>query len=270
MGEEPSGGTGGTAMPDPEESQRDGDWTRVLEWVDAVADRFEAAWRSGPPPRICDFLGPETGQRRSALLAELVRIDRAYRRRRGESPDAADYPGEFPELREPDRAGDAAGGLRCPHCGNSIPGADPAARKVTCPGCLASFRVEPGPAAPFPLEDLPRPLGRFQLLELLGRGAFGAVYKAHDPQLDRLVAVKVPRAGACASAEEEGRFLREARSAAQLAHPGIVPVHEVGFAGPMPYIVSDYVEGPMLARLLADRRPGFREAAELAAAVADA
>src|SRR5262249_16896116 len=91
---------------------------------------------------------------------------------------------------------------------------------------------------------------------------------ARDPDLKRVVAIKVPRAGYFAAAEEEERFLREARSAAQLVHHHIVPVHEIGREGGLPYIVSDYVAGRTLAQVLAGRRPGFREAAALAADIA--
>jgi WD40 repeat protein len=96
------------------------------------------------------------------------------------------------------------------------------------------------------------------------------VYKAPDAELDRLVAIKVPRAGCFATAEEEARFLREARSAGRLTHPGIVPVHEIASHDGLPFLVSDYIDGRTLAALLAERRPGFREAAELVAQVADA
>src|SRR5207302_9274652 len=86
---------------------------------------------------------------------------------------------------------------------------------------------------------LPRPgrLGRFQILGLLGSGSYGVVCKARDPQLDRLVALKVPRLGSLAPQEAE-RFLREARSAAQLRHPAIVPVHDVGQVEGTCYLVS--------------------------------
>src|SRR5262249_10219809 len=113
-------------------------------------------------------------------------------------------------------------------------------------------------------------LGRFEVLDTVGQGAFGTVYKARDPELDRVVAVKVPRAGNLAGPEELDRFLREARSVAQLRHPAIVAVHEVGQVEGVPYLVSDCVEGVTLSDLLSARRPSFREAAELVAAVADA
>jgi serine/threonine protein kinase len=120
------------------------------------------------------------------------------------------------------------------------------------------------------LGELPRTLGKFQLLSLLGEGAFGAVYKARDAELDRVRAVKVPRAGSFTSSVEEQRFLREARSAAQLTHPHIVPVHEIAYEDGMPFIVSEYIEGQTLACMLSECRPGVKESAELVARIADA
>src|SRR5262245_46825763 len=271
----------------------------LLEWIDAIADRFEAAWRQGPPPRIAEFLGNEAGPRRLPLLHELLKIDLSYRRRRGDRCQLEDYLADFPELLGPGGvlpdslvlharnlgerpagereaatplktpgpgSGEEGTVLRCPQCGRTMEGVGSQARDATCPGCGVVFPVGPWPAESRPA-DLPRTLGKFQLLELLGSGSFGAVHKARDAELGRVVAVKVPRAGCFATAEEEERFLREARSAAQLTHPGIVPVHEIARAGDLPCIVSEYVAGPSLAAMLAGRHPGFRESAELAAQV---
>lgn len=118
--------------------------------------------------------------------------------------------------------------------------------------------------------DVGRTIGRFELMEHVGVGAFGTVYKAHDPQLRRLVAVKVPRLACIMGQNEHERFFREARSMAHLKHPAIVPVHEVGEEGGLPYLVSDFVAGPTLAKWLAAQRPSIREAAYLIAEVADA
>ena len=108
------------------------------------------------------------------------------------------------------------------------------------------------------------------MLHVIGRGAFGSVYKAHDTELDRFVAVKVPRAGKLDSKEDEERFLREARSAARLNHPAIVKVHEVGFEQGVPFIVSDFVPSRTLAEVIAASRPSFRESAALVARIAEA
>ncbi len=176
------------------------------------------------------------------------------------------------------RAGGTVGAARaespgmqiiCPHCHNPVElSGGPPYDNVVCPCCGSSFRLETG--ATLPLE-VRRKLGKFELLDTVGFGAFGTVYKARDPELDRIVAIKVPRAGALHGSAELDRFLREARSAAQLRHPAIVPIHEVGQAEDgLPYLVSQFVEGVTLADRLTARRPPFREAAALVAAVADA
>jgi serine/threonine protein kinase len=113
-------------------------------------------------------------------------------------------------------------------------------------------------------------LGKFELLDTVDQGAFGAVYQARDPEFDRTVAIKVPRSGSLAGPQELDRFLREARSVAQLRHPSIVSIHEVGQADGLPYLVSDFVQGVTLTDLMSARRPGFREAGAFIAAVADA
>src|ERR1700731_4167394 len=67
-------------------------------WVDQVADQFEAAWQAVARPQIASFLGEATGPRRLALLAELVKLDVAYRRRLGEKCQVGDHLDDFPEL----------------------------------------------------------------------------------------------------------------------------------------------------------------------------
>ncbi len=95
------------------------------------------------------------------------------------------------------------------------------------------------------------------------------VWKARDTKLDRTVAVKIPRSGQTDPVEAE-QFLREARTAAQLRHPNIVNVHEVGRDGDRVYIVSDLVDGLSLADWLTGQRMTVREAAELCEKIARA
>jgi hypothetical protein len=111
-------------------------------------------------------------------------------------------------------------------------------------------------------------LGRFELLEQVGVGSFGYVFRARDTELGRVVAIKIPRAGHLASTEDAARFLREARSAAQLKHPGIVTIHETGQAedGTF-YLVEEFVQGTTLSVRLKQGAVSFRDAAELIAAV---
>jgi serine/threonine protein kinase len=119
--------------------------------------------------------------------------------------------------------------------------------------------------------DLPRRLGKFELLEELGCGSFGVVFRAQDIELDRLVAIKLLRAGRLASQADLDRFLREARSAAQLKHPGIVSLYEISqTADGASYLVEEFVAGTTLAARLETERFTPRQAAELVAQVADA
>src|SRR4051812_36106923 len=157
----------------------------------------------------------------------------------------------------------------CPDCRNSIDWTDPT-RDVLCPSCGSSFPLEGGGSTLTWSAPQGRKLGRFELLDVLGSGAFGTVYRARDPELDRVVAVKVPRAGNLGNGEQTERFLREARNAAQLRHPAIVPIHEIGQADGLPYLVSDFVQGMTLSDRLTARRPAAAEAAGLIATLADA
>jgi len=105
---------------------------------------------------------------------------------------------------------------------------------------------------------------------MAGTGELGSVCKAHDPEIDRTVAIKMAHAGILVSDEDRKRFLREARNVAQLAYSSILPVLEVGEHGGIALPVSDFVEGVTLSDRLSARQPTFREAATLAAEVADA
>jgi tetratricopeptide (TPR) repeat protein len=115
-----------------------------------------------------------------------------------------------------------------------------------------------------------RQLGKFLLLERIGVGGFGAVWKARDTELDRLVALKIPHPGLFDSAADRERFSREARAAAQLRHPYILTVHEVASLDGLPAIVADFIEGASLRDYLQARRLTFAESAELVARLADA
>jgi serine/threonine protein kinase len=159
--------------------------------------------------------------------------------------------------------------ILCPHCGNPIAVVPPAAQQeISCPSCGSSFSLDCSPLETTPLPQ--QRLERFHLLEVVGHGGFGTVYRARDPELERTVAIKVLRSGNLSTPQERDRFLREARSVAQLRHPAIVAIHEVGQHDGVPFLVSDFVEGVPLNEWLSARRPTYREAAELLAGIADA
>src|SRR5262245_40693086 len=138
----------------------------------------------------------------------------------------------------------------CPHCQNLIDVATPAAGEILCPACGSSINLGSGTTTGYVPSESRRRLGKFELIDQVGVGAFGTVYKAHDTELDRFVAIKVPRAGELGSTSgDKDRFLREARSVAQLRHPSIVSIHEVGQHDGLPYLVEDFVHGLTLADL---------------------
>jgi tetratricopeptide (TPR) repeat protein/tRNA A-37 threonylcarbamoyl transferase component Bud32 len=155
----------------------------------------------------------------------------------------------------------------CPHCQSPVEMAANGAATIVCSSCGSEVRFEQERTRTV-INERQR-LGRFELLEQVGAGAFGVVWKARDPELGRLVAVKIPHRGHLVSSKDVERFLREARSTAQLRHPGIVSVHEVGKFEELPYLVSDFIDGVTLADLMTAQQVGLREAAELIVQIAN-
>ena len=113
-------------------------------------------------------------------------------------------------------------------------------------------------------------LERFRLLERVGKGTFGVVWRAFDTKLERIVALKVPHSSLLESADFQERFWREAQAAAALRHTGIVPVHEAIAESSLTAIVSEFVDGVSLKELLETRKLTFHEAAALVEEVAHA
>src|SRR6476619_1927480 len=127
------------------------------------------------------------------------------------------------------------------------------------------------PASVDPIVAVPRYIGRYRIEKVLGQGGFGLVYLAHDEQLQRLVAIKVPHRKLVDDPEAAKAYLTEARTVANLDHPNIVPVHDVGSTEDCPFfIVSKYIDGTDLATRLKQSRLALHEAVELVATVAEA
>ena len=159
--------------------------------------------------------------------------------------------------------------IRCPHCHNPIEVVDAdLLTDISCPSCGSNFSLISGETASY-APGAVRTIGHFQLLESVGGGHFGTVWKARDTKLDRIVAVKIPRRGQIEGPEAE-MFIREARAAAQVKHPGVVGVYEVGREDGTLYIVSDFIDGCSLKEWLSGRQLTPREAAELCVKIAEA
>ena len=126
-------------------------------------------------------------------------------------------------------------------------------------------------ASSLPQPAAPERLGRYRIVRLLGEGGMGRVYLAEDEELDRKVAVKVPRADRFRSQADRDKFLAEARTTARLKHPGIVQVFDVGQEDDgVPFIVAEYIKGQDLAALLGPERLPFQRTAEVVAQIAEA
>ncbi|MGO9814263.1 MAG: serine/threonine-protein kinase, partial [Isosphaeraceae bacterium] len=199
---------------------------------------------------------PEHGTKRKDVLIELVHEKMEFRIKAGEPSVLGSYLERFPEIVDEPRA-----------LGELVMAELDLRRRMA-----AEAREEPAVAA----EEAacpsrpPARIGRYELGEVIGQGAFGVVFRAWDTTLHRAVAVKRPRAGVLDAPGAVERFLREARSAATLRHPHIVTVHDAGQFDGEPYLVSTLVEGRNLADELGIRRPGFARAADWVAALAEA
>ncbi|MBI4617446.1 MAG: serine/threonine protein kinase [Planctomycetes bacterium] len=128
-------------------------------------------------------------------------------------------------------------------------------------------------------QRLPRKIGEYEILEEIGRGGMGTVYRAREPRLGRVVALKVlhssPGMGAAAVRELGVRFEREASQTARLAHPNIIPVFDYGEADGFRFFTMPLIDGGSLSQLVARRGPlpaaeGFRIVLPLASALAHA
>jgi serine/threonine protein kinase len=172
--------------------------------------------------------------------------------------------------------------LRCPECGADLGSDSP---DGLCPQCLlkrglgnsslaSALRETPtGPHVPFAAPAPAELVGLFphlEVLEFLGQGGMGAVYKARQVKLDRLVALKVlpPEWGKDPAFAE--RFAREARALAKLSHPQIVAVHDFGEANGLFYLVMEYVDGANLRQHLAAGKLPSEEALRLVPQVCEA
>ena len=168
----------------------------------------------------------------------------------------------------------------CPSCGKPLALSSPMG---LCPACLMKVgfptgiesetgnAAQPKPSSFTPPQpgELARHFPQLEILELIGQGGMGAVYKARQKELDRIVALKIlpPGIGDAAFAE---RFAREAKALAKLNHPGIVTIYEFGRSDGLYFFLMEYVDGATLRQVLQGGRISPREALAIVPAICDA
>ncbi len=209
--------------------------------LDPVCDRFEAEWLAGRRPHLEDFLSQVAEPDRPALVRELLPLDLEYRARHGERPAAREYharlpvyaaviDGVFADLTSP--------GLP------DLPSTPPPTETVASAAGRGALLDEP----------LPARVGRYEILEEIARGGMGVVLRARDPDLQRILAVKVLKEEHRGNADLGRRFRVEAQLTGLLQHPGIPPVHEVGALDDgRPFFAMKLIEGLTLAEVLERR-----------------
>lgn len=187
----------------------------VARELDRVCLEFESAWRRGGTPVLSEFLDRVPAEARAAGAELLVEIEVDALRQRGTSPEPAQY-------------------------------AAPLAGTKNLRAFWEQLTATPrdGDARPVPLPD------RFELLEELGRGGMGDVYKARHRHLDRIVAVKVLRRRLADDDAAMSRFRNEVRVLAGLSHPGIAAALDADFVDGYGVLVLEYVEGTDLHHLI--------------------
>lgn len=164
---------------------------------------------------------------------------------------------------------------KCPKCGRDLPQGGIAG---LCPACLLEAGGDTKTAVvaghkrfqPPSLEELSKLFPQLKVLQLLGAGGMGAVYKARQPSLDRFVALKILPPGHHEGINFAERFNREARALARLSHPSIVAVHEFGNADGLHYFIMEYVDGANLRQLQQSARLSPREAMQIIPQICDA
>jgi hypothetical protein len=163
----------------------------------------------------------------------------------------------------------------CPSCGKAMPAG---ALAGLCPACLLAQGAETDAGdspkgarfEPPSLAEIARLFPQLEIQALIGAGGMGAVYRARQPALDRVVALKILPASGADGENFEERFNREARALARLSHPNIVAVHEFGKAGSLHFFIMEFVDGANLRQLELRGRLAPREALQIIPQICDA
>lgn len=232
----------------------------LLRSIDRIADRFEAEWSANRQPKIENYLLESPPAVRTRLLTELLTIELEWRSKHGLPVQLDEYQLRFPDASEvisavlqewqktPPRADSKEETDR--QIVSTIISSNPGRSSV--PVNRGGTKPDPNPATP---EKHPQKIGRYRITKLLGSGAMGDVYLAFDEDLQRQVALKIPKLELGQGGEAAERFQREGQAAATLNHPNICPVYDIGEADGRRYITMAYIEGHSLQQITGTGKP---------------
>jgi predicted Ser/Thr protein kinase len=229
-----------------------------LRWpalVEMVKIDLERRWQRGQHPNLEAYVKafPELGPP-DRLPVDLLLAEYEARQQCGAPADLAEFARRFPRQAEELRrlVGQTRDEAAIATSRSSLETVKPPDHAPDARGGAAAPGLPAGRAAGAVTPDVPLPerLGRYRILRELGRGAMGTVYLAHDCQLERPVALKVPQFTAADGPEVRQRFLSEARAAATIQHPNVCPVYDVGEIDGTPYLTMAYLQGQSLAQLV--------------------
>ncbi len=226
--------------------------------IDEVCRRFEADWRAGHHPRIEEYFGEFNGAARASLAAELEALQSELQQAAGQSgiADAPTIaPGFLPTQPKPGEASSSV------HDMATLPPRVDATVDLGSSGPASSETGTPSHVRYF---------GDYEIIREIARGGMGVVFEARQVSLNRKVALKMILAGQLANDTEVRRFYAEAEAAANLDHPGIVPIYEVGQHERQHYFSMGFVDGQSLSQRMSEGPLPTREAAELIRKVAEA
>lgn len=233
--------------------------------IDKICDQFEDAWKNQSPLKIEDLLLQVPESHREKLLTELLQLEIHYRRQNGEDWSVEDYTKRFTD-QSATVSSLLAALVEDSDVDRTLP---PKSTPVVVDedATIASAGVNP---IVRPATKIIRYFGQYELLREIARGGMGVVYEARQVSLNRIVALKMILSGQLASEEEVLRFRTEAEAAANLDHPGIVPIFEIGEHEGQHYFSMGFVRGRSLADRIAEGPLTPTAAAELLQKICDA
>ena len=225
---------------------------RAAALLELVKIDLERQWQRGSRVTLDTYLRdyPALGTAES-VSAELVQAEYEVRRQFHGRADLDEFAERFPHQEQELRRLLAEAETARSRASSAPVALPPQADRDTSKAALSTD----GGNETQPTRKIPREFGRYRITKRLGEGGMGAVYLAHDTQLDRQVALKIPRFSAKKKGEIVDRFFREARAAATIRHPNVCPVYDVGEIEGIHYLTMAYIQGHTLSEFIRPGRP---------------